>query len=61
MTIQASVSQQVQTKHALPVLAQNLAALTFGLIILFAVGFVPMDITHSAAHDTRHALAFPCH
>jgi len=40
---------------------QTLGALGFGVVMLFAVGFSPMDVAHNAAHDTRHALAFPCH
>lgn len=38
---------------------QIFGALIFGAAMLFAVGF--MDVAHSAAHDTRHAVAFPCH
>ena len=40
---------------------QTIGALAFGLIIIFAVGFMPVEAAHNAAHDTRHALAFPCH
>lgn len=40
---------------------QTFGALGFGVVMLFAVGFTPMDAAHNAAHDTRHALAFPCH
>ncbi|OQK16540.1 hypothetical protein AU255_01140 [Methyloprofundus sedimenti] len=40
---------------------QLIAAAALGLIILFGVGFAPMDIMHNAAHDTRHSVAFPCH
>lgn len=40
---------------------QLLAAATLGLVLLYAVGFAPMDMTHNAAHDTRHSVAFPCH
>ena len=42
-------------------LFQTGGGLAFGLIVLFAVGFSPMDVAHNAAHDTRHTLAFPCH
>lgn len=42
-------------------LAQTMAAIAFGAVVLFAVGFLPTDAAHNAAHDTRHALAFPCH
>ena len=40
---------------------QLIAAALLGLILLFGVGFAPMDIAHNAAHDTRHSVAFPCH
>ncbi|NOQ15187.1 MAG: hypothetical protein GQ583_12025 [Methyloprofundus sp.] len=40
---------------------QLLAAATLGMVILFGVGFAPMDMAHNAAHDTRHSVAFPCH
>ena len=41
--------------------SQHIAALLFGAVILFAVGFAPIDAAHNATHDTRHALSFPCH
>lgn len=40
---------------------QLLAVALLGAVILFGVGFAPMDIAHNAAHDTRHSVAFPCH
>jgi cobalt transporter subunit CbtB len=42
---------------ALPAL---LAAL-LGIVLLFGVGFSHVEAVHNAAHDTRHAAAFPCH
>ena len=38
-----------------------MAAVLVGLVVVLAVGFAPMDVAHNAAHDARHALAFPCH
>jgi cobalt transporter subunit CbtB len=38
-----------------------LLVMTFGLIILYGVGFSPFTRAHNAAHDTRHANGFPCH
>lgn len=32
-----------------------------GAAILLGVGFVGLPQVHDAAHDTRHALNFPCH
>lgn len=39
------------------------AALLLGLVIIFGVGFAQGDggVIHNAAHDTRHAMIFPCH
>ena len=52
-------------EHSAPIVAtknlQLFATATLGLVILFGVGFSPMDIAHNAAHDTRHSVAFPCH
>lgn len=32
-----------------------------GGVILFGVGFSNLSVAHNAAHDTRHAMIFPCH
>ena len=32
-----------------------------GLAFLFLSGFASPDLVHNAAHDARHAFAFPCH
>lgn len=37
------------------------AALLMGTFIIFAVGFATPEVIHSAAHDVRHGLTFPCH
>ncbi len=36
------------------------AAVT-GAAIIAAVGHVQGETLHAAAHDTRHAIGFPCH
>ncbi len=59
--VSSAVSSEVQVQAQASTLFQNLAAMAFGAAILFAVGFLPMDAAHNAAHDTRHAMAFPCH
>lgn len=38
-----------------------LSAAALGVLILFVVGFAQPEVLHNAAHDTRHALATPCH
>ena len=42
------------------VLPALLAAL-FGLFLVYGAGFAHPDALHAAAHDSRHAFAFPCH
>jgi cobalt transporter subunit CbtB len=32
-----------------------------GSVIVFATGFSATSAAHNAAHDMRHANAFPCH
>lgn len=37
------------------------AALLLGVFVLFGVAFAGPEVIHNAAHDSRHAFAFPCH
>jgi cobalt transporter subunit CbtB len=39
----------------------GLLSLLFGVGLLAAVGFAGPQAIHNAAHDTRHAIGFPCH
>ena len=36
-------------------------AIVFGAFIVLGVGFSHSHTIHNAAHDARHAFAFPCH
>lgn len=51
----ASVTPAVATR------LQALIALALGIVIVGFVGFSHLEVVHNAAHDTRHANAFPCH
>lgn len=42
-------------------LAAGFAALFFGSVLLYGVGLSHDGRLHNAAHDTRHAIGFPCH
>ncbi len=44
--------------NTLPAIALA-AMLGFGL--LFVAGYAQAAMLHDAAHDQRHAMAFPCH
>lgn len=37
------------------------AAILAGLALLFVAGISQASVVHGAAHDQRHAIAFPCH
>ncbi|BFM15803.1 CbtB domain-containing protein [Maricurvus nonylphenolicus] len=60
MSIAQSTSVQTSVSQS-STLLQTMSAMAFGVVVLLAVGFAPMDAAHNAAHDTRHSLAFPCH
>ncbi len=36
-------------------------ALTVGVALLTSSGMAQATVLHDAAHDQRHAMAFPCH
>ena len=42
-------------------LIAGVLALFLGLILVGGVGFASDMAIHNGAHDTRHALGFPCH
>jgi len=51
-TASVSVSQRVTA---------GLVCIFVGATLLFTVGLSQMTLAHNAAHDTRHAIGFPCH
>jgi cobalt transporter subunit CbtB len=42
-------------------LAPVAVAALLGALLVLGAGFAPIPAVHNAAHDTRHAFAFPCH
>ncbi len=55
--LKASIAAQTAAERALPVAVLAL----LGLFLLYGVGFAQPEALHNAAHDGRHAFAFPCH
>jgi cobalt transporter subunit CbtB len=59
--------RQARTAHlpavttASGVVVQAVLAMALGLFIVGVVGFSHISAVHNAAHDVRHANAFPCH
>ncbi len=46
---------------ALPATTSIALVFVLGLTMLFVSGFAQATVLHDAAHDARHAMAFPCH
>ena len=42
-------------------LVAGLVAMLLGLVLLVGTGFAGDYRLHNGAHDTRHAMGFPCH
>ncbi len=42
-------------------LAGVTGAALLGVFMLYGAGLAGSEIIHNAAHDARHAFAFPCH
>lgn len=42
-------------------IAAGLAVIFVGLTLTWTAGIAQMPLAHNAAHDTRHAIGFPCH
>ena len=61
MTVHPSASAvQPPLAVAAPRVLQAAMAVCLGLFVVGFVGFSHLEIVHNAAHDTRHANAFPC-
>lgn len=58
--IRAIANEAVDTRRATVVLSATFAA-AFGVFLVFGAGFANSHTLHEAAHDARHAFAFPCH
>ena len=57
----ASPRPSAQAASEMSLKLQIGGALLLGILIVAGTGFVQIPAAHSAAHDTRHSLAFPCH
>lgn len=61
MTTHSSASTQGLPASRAQALKAAFVALTLGLGMVWLAGFAYPERVHDAAHDTRHALSFPCH
>ena len=61
MSHPTSLAARSLPASGLGVKAAAALAVLFGVVILFGVGFAQPSLLHNAAHDSRHAISFPCH
>ncbi|PPD41145.1 MAG: cobalt transporter [Methylocystis sp.] len=54
-TVRALSASRIETLKA------AFVALVIGLGLVYGAGFANSEGVHDAAHDSRHALSFPCH
>ena len=57
----ASTQTSATRSERTDALAAAAIALLFGIALVYTTGFAHSSTIHNAAHDTRHALSFPCH
>ena len=57
----ASQASTIATLSISQRLIAGVLALFIGLALVGGVGFASDMAIHNGAHDTRHALGFPCH
>ncbi|MGO1120172.1 CbtB domain-containing protein [Rhodovibrionaceae bacterium A322] len=60
MNLSATTTNTATQSRSSAVLAASVALL-FGVFMIYGIGFAQSQEVHNAAHDTRHANAFPCH
>ena len=59
-TLSAIAAETVDVARQRAVVS-GIFAMVLGLFLVFGTGLAQPDILHNAAHDARHAFAFPCH
>jgi cobalt transporter subunit CbtB len=60
MTTNTAAVRTLETSKS-ETLKAAFVALVLGLGLVYGAGFANSDSVHDAAHDSRHALSFPCH
>lgn len=56
-----TITQGAESIARTPAVVPAVVALLLGAFFILGVGFAQPMVMHNAAHDARHAFAFPCH
>ena len=60
LNVAASNEKEISTDR-LNALKAAFVAFLLGASLVGLVGFIDIESVHDSAHDSRHALSFPCH
>ncbi|WP_342642540.1 CbtB domain-containing protein [Rhodoligotrophos ferricapiens] len=60
-TRMTAASDRASSSSVLSRLAAPALIFAMGTALVFLAGFSHAQSLHDAAHDTRHALSYPCH
>lgn len=60
LNVTASNEKEISTDR-LNALKAAFVAFLLGASLVGLVGFIDIESVHDSAHDSRHALSFPCH
>lgn len=61
MNARTSTASSTLKASRIEALKAAIVALTLGFCLVYLSGFAYPESVHDAAHDSRHALSFPCH
>jgi cobalt transporter subunit CbtB len=61
MTQTRTMSGSAAAADHAAILVPVMLAVLLGSFLLFGTGLSTLSAVHNAAHDARHAFAFPCH
>jgi cobalt transporter subunit CbtB len=57
----ASIKGATVDSRRASVVLSAILAMSFGMFLVYGVGFANSTTIHNAAHDARHGISFPCH
>jgi cobalt transporter subunit CbtB len=57
----ASIKGATIDSRRASVVLSAILAMSFGMFLVYGVGFANSTTIHNAAHDARHGISFPCH
>jgi cobalt transporter subunit CbtB len=56
-----TIGSSAATVGQVAILVPVMLAVLLGTFLIFGTGLSAISAVHNAAHDARHAFAFPCH